>query len=389
MNTKKKIFSVLVLSLMFISCGNPVQKNSDDSTTASFDIEHPEKMSFYDIFERMDIIPLETSDNSLISGHTMHQQIVNDTLYILDRGRKIHKFDANNGKYLGQFMKSGQGPDEYVYITYFTVHPDNKTITVAEPATSRLYTFDMASEKKIRTVRISYDNANGRFAISSFAPVNDSIYAVFSFIDSRILFYDVINGVRIGLQDIPLHENINKTKYVAPGVVFNKINDKVILFISYLNTIYEYQRGSFVPYIKLDLGKYGKVHEYFSTTMPREKAIEYLFENDDKYVSFWSMPFSSKNSIVFTGLHNRKHPILMYDTKTGEGKYAETLTEGIEIFPNIRQNGCYTYRLSQVKELLDENHLTNEKVLDDNNLRILSELKTDDNPVLLRYKIKQ
>lgn len=155
MNTKKKIFSVLVLSLMFISCGNPVQKNSDDSTTASFDIEHPEKISFYDIFERMDIIPLETSDNSLISGHTMHQQIVNDTLYILDRGRKIHKFDANNGKYLGQFMKSGQGPDEYVYITYFTVHPDNKTITVAEPATSRLYTFDMASEKKIRTVRIS------------------------------------------------------------------------------------------------------------------------------------------------------------------------------------------------------------------------------------------
>ena len=79
----------------------------------------------------------------------------------------------------------------------------------------------------------------------------------------------------------------------------------------------------------------------------------------------------------------------MYDTKTGEGKYAETLTEGIEIFPNIRQYGCYTYRLSQVKELLDENHLTNEKVLDDNNLRILSELKTDDNPVLLRYKIKQ
>ena len=73
-------------------------------------------VSFYDLFERLELIPLEINDNSLIKKISDVYSI-NDTLFVFDRSlRSLYTFDALTGTHLNTIMKVGHGPGEYIYM---------------------------------------------------------------------------------------------------------------------------------------------------------------------------------------------------------------------------------------------------------------------------------
>lgn len=76
-----KLLFTFIIFICLLSC-QPTAKQNE--ATAHIDLEHVSTPSFYDYFSRMEIIPLETNDSSLINHVTkiIHR---NGQFYILDK----------------------------------------------------------------------------------------------------------------------------------------------------------------------------------------------------------------------------------------------------------------------------------------------------------------
>ena len=85
-------------------------------------------VSFHDFFDRLELIPLETNDISLIK-QIVDINMINDTLFVFDRSLKsLQLFDALTGKHLNTIMKVGQGLGEYLHVADFVIDTLEKKI---------------------------------------------------------------------------------------------------------------------------------------------------------------------------------------------------------------------------------------------------------------------
>ena len=124
---------VLLLFFIFTSCINNYQyarfhdvdltdvdylaniKNDTGITVLLDKVEDQIKIS--ELIKDVKYIPLETSDNSLIS-HISAVDIYKDRIYIVDNimQNKVYIFDID-GKFIKAIGQKGGGPDEYALLT--------------------------------------------------------------------------------------------------------------------------------------------------------------------------------------------------------------------------------------------------------------------------------
>lgn len=102
----ENLFTLFLLIALWACKSESKQTNG----TASIDLSELSTPSFYDYFSRMDVIPLETSDSSLVNNvdKIVHR---NNKFYIMDvKARRIAVFD-DNGKYLREINRCGPVPE--------------------------------------------------------------------------------------------------------------------------------------------------------------------------------------------------------------------------------------------------------------------------------------
>lgn len=124
--------------LFFVFCSN--ETNNYDSENL-IDLNQLSQVSIFDLFESIDVVQLETNDNSLIS--TITKVIFsNDRYYIYDaRQQMLFCFDSS-GKFLFKIDRKGQGPDEYLHLGDFNVDSFNNQLLLLEPF-GHLLVFDL------------------------------------------------------------------------------------------------------------------------------------------------------------------------------------------------------------------------------------------------------
>lgn len=385
-------FKILIVSLLAAGCGTESGKGKD---VIYFDVDHPVEKSFFDFFDRVDIIPLETNDSSIIADYTNAQEIYQDTLYLLfsgtGNGKGIYSFDLD-GHYLGKFYRPGNGPDDHGFISDFHINPYTGQLAVWEPPAGRLSIYDRKTGKKEWSIEMN-SKWGAVYGVNRFYPLSADKYVFFTDAapgnmekKGQLLYYNVsTDSLYRQFLDIP--EIIVETNYMGVGRPFSLIDGEVFLDISYLNTMFRYDGNNFIPYKRLDFGKYGHIENYYVIfpDKPRREAIDYLFDNDDRYAIFISSPMYTGRQIMFAGKHDKKFPLLVFDRRTGESMFVNKMKEGVYVLPDFQQQGEYTYKLSSVNSI---HNYVNENVLDGKNLINLRALNEQDNPVLLRYKIK-
>jgi hypothetical protein len=114
------VFVILFYFCCFFSCSNKIESNSDvEIIYAKSDI----KESASNIFEQIKVIPLETTDSSLIGRAIDGIEVWDDKLFIqnyLGSHTNILCFDLS-GKYLFNIDRMGQEPEEYTYLGDFFI----------------------------------------------------------------------------------------------------------------------------------------------------------------------------------------------------------------------------------------------------------------------------
>ena len=113
-----KKLSLLLFVLCFTMC-NPKQQT--DELTIFVDLDNPVEASLFDYFSSIELLPLETSPDVLVTG-VSKIVIHKGNYYVLDMPQCIIFVFDKAGKYLLKIDKKGQGPGEYNFITDFNPH---------------------------------------------------------------------------------------------------------------------------------------------------------------------------------------------------------------------------------------------------------------------------
>lgn len=120
---------LLVLTGCFGHSANTGQEDNIVTLDADFNSESP---SYTDFFDRVETIPLETNDSSLIATASKIL-VADDRIVILDfKSSTVKKF-LSDGSYLGQIGNKGQGPEEYLMVYDISYNKDRQYLSMLSP----------------------------------------------------------------------------------------------------------------------------------------------------------------------------------------------------------------------------------------------------------------
>ena len=129
-----RITLLIQIILIISSCGT----EKKEIQNIEVDIDDIQKVSFFDIFSKATIIPLETNDSSLIRNIT---KIIpfNNKFYILDYIKAEILFFDESGRYLSKIRDKGDGPNQYVNISDFDIDRSRNILICLSPVNNTMY----------------------------------------------------------------------------------------------------------------------------------------------------------------------------------------------------------------------------------------------------------
>ena len=97
----------------------------------SVELENQEP-SYADFFKKVELLPLETTDQSLVANVSKILE-VDGKLVVFDNSRRYVKVFSDDGRYLNDIGKLGQGPEEYTDVYDVTYNSAARCLTLLSP----------------------------------------------------------------------------------------------------------------------------------------------------------------------------------------------------------------------------------------------------------------
>lgn len=245
----KKYLLVSFLSLLFVSCTSDSSRNNDlQISSIKANLEKAQALQASDYFEDVSYIPLETSDDFLLS-YIGKMSIIGNNIYLMSN-KSVYTFNLNTGKGALRLSKLGSGANEYKSLFDFIVDDSTGNIEILDnnakkviaysPEGNYLYSLDLPfmpfSFFKHSADTYSFYNSNLESDYSSFKIVN----------------YNVKNQAKND-EYFPIDKNMAEYFFLGDEKIFYKSSTGLYVHISPTDTIYEYRKnGEFVPSIHLD-----------------------------------------------------------------------------------------------------------------------------------------
>ena len=148
----KSILLLLIITLLGCSSNKkqePISKSGVPVINLSEDVSTVPSLLLSEAAEKLEIVPLEMTDESVLSDIT-EMQVTDHNIWI-DHGREfyIYRF-SRTGKFLNRIGSIGQGPGEYVNYLTFLVDEDKKEVYIFSTNNGVLvYDFEGGFKKQI------------------------------------------------------------------------------------------------------------------------------------------------------------------------------------------------------------------------------------------------
>lgn len=375
------LFSAIIL-LGAIRCSNPQPSgNSQKITTLHVDINNPKEGKASTFFSDKSIIPLETTDESLIK-YIDKLVLLNGKMYIFDKTQKtVFVFDAE-GKFLHKISNIGKGPGEYEQIQDFCIDTlENKIILIADrPYKMLFYTMDgkFVNEKEM----------TGWYNNILTTPSNIVIYNRSNSQEKyKILFQSRKTGEINNF--LPYSGKIPSTNIAFP----NFCRSYATYFYEVLNdTIYKITDSAIKPAFYIDFGKdklpenLRKCSDYnqiFREVVNTNKYGYFIsnFRETEKYIIFKFEP----DRKVFYSKADKKIMVLrtIFDDKTGLPIYYFAHDGKDNKFISIIEAGNFCSFLRLPADLYAKTYPEFPKVKSQ-----FGNVKKTDNPIIVIYTLK-
>jgi len=372
---KPKYICILLLLSIIFGC------NQQNTKGIHIDIDEMNEVSMFDLFSKIEIIKLETTEKSLV--REVLKIIVEDKkIFIHDFPKsEIIVFDFD-GKYISKIDNRGQGPDQYPNISDFEIDSTNKRLTLLSSVDRNMHEYDLNCNF-IRKFKLP--NITGAYQSFKFLNSKTIVFWTFDY-NNRIKFYSIKDKI-IFKETYPEKENLFNifTRYEFPYQnyltrssrnLIQKVNDDCSI-----ENAYEWDFGD----LNIDAEKLQKIQESVSSKNIREFAKNVHASSNTNYI--FNIQGGNSRYLYTQITRKNKFINIIYDTSKNKKFVFEKSTEGAMFNPIFWTND-YVIGIH-----LDPNKSYDETIpntiLDDKNILTKKKINEFDNPILIKYYFKK
>ena len=326
----KYILLLLVITLLGCSSNKKQEMTSKlkiPVINLSKNVSSVPSLLLSEVAEKLEIVPLEMTDESVLSDIT-EMQVTDHNIWI-DHGREfyIYRF-SRTGKFLNRIGSIGQGPGEYVNYLTFLVDEDKKEVYIFSTNNGVLvYDFEGRFKKKISDFQNMVGmfssiykqyilNDHKFFAIQNFGLYRsvdkDSLWSFVSLDDNfqkKKLFK---NPVHVGKEEQIIANRANMDRMVNYWMEYltsvDTYNDQLTLKYPDTDTIYCYDDAmnellpQYAIFVDEEKGDYEATHLWFKD----RKAFDYFSIFSYYPTKDFVYLIGSKGEEVYTYCYNKK-----------------------------------------------------------------------------------
>ena len=379
---------VLQISLLLLLFGCGFSNKETNRNLIEVDLNERIDVSIFDIFERIEIIKLETTDNSLFR-YVNKVVCFNNVFYIHDYVEKtILSFDSA-GKFLNKIDNRGQGPEEYIHISDFDLDKQENKLLVLDPVSNSLLEYDLTGQFlykiKLPTIVGAYNKIKC---------LNDNIITFWTYDDdNRLKLYDKKNN-QIFREYFPKKEKSLFDHFPVIAFPYNNyvatesVTDNNIYEISAdgkLSIAYTWDFGKLNNNVdivknlpKRDLGRDIEARKEISNMMFNSEIVNYFFSKN-----------GGNNTYRYAKLIRKgKNIDLWYKMSEKKTLVFETTKEGSQFEPLYWEDN-FVIGLGPFGGSVEMDRTIPDAILDEENLKKKKQIMEDDNPVLIKYYFKK
>ena len=398
---KRSVFFVFLTVILFACRREQVV----DYPVLSVDITRLNTPSVFDIFEKIEIIPLETTDNSLL-GNIFGIVFYNSHYYITDmKGESLFCFDEH-GKFVQKIGKVGQGPGEYTTVPSFAINGYNDVVEALSPW-GFLYIYDLSGRLGSKTslpmlvpnyqTSLIQDDSIRVFNYQISLILNDSIRILKSSVENeedQLYVYSINSNTVVN--------SFYKENPVLDGFAvkeFYRYNNSIYYSKALISSVFKIDQYGYKIAYAWDFGKFNPERIKFDKDITNERLSEMFKSSQIKGVYYTKYQNDNYYYTAFVG-HDR-------DLASQDPKDSEILTS-VHVLYDKRDNKTYVF--NKFKEYLyfaplywcneyvlgasfifyykDIPEFIDSQVFDEENRNKLKAIKEDDNPFLIKYYFK-
>ncbi len=406
----KKWLYFVVLALLASSCVGDKTSGKDSIETITIDVD--KAVRAFDISEFVDstdfrIVPLETSQECVLSSKPGKFSYLRDRIYVLDKMSKgLYIFNVSDGSLYSKIQSVGQGPEEYVEITDMFVSDNNIFIYDQFGRKILIYDADGNYQSQINTRDIGVRGQTvfyfgGRIYLLDKYHSRD---------DKPGYFLCSMNMDGSGLQK-------HIAKIPEQGMIINHTlrcdyafsDDSLMVMLTGSDTVYCVSGDEITPRYVLDFGDKKIPEKSRNMTFAEQEASGFT---DLKYIRGANNIFCIGDFLVFDFMYGQVTPVTreemqkqsfipptnkyyaLYNMKTGE----TIVSNGIRISSFGMHNIGYTIVNGRIINYVDPYYATvggyyepktDNQAYKERHKEVYSKLKSDDNPVVFVYKLNQ
>ena len=362
---------ILLCLLVFLVCSCEKLEQTTIATT-HFDLADLQQMKMADFVESISLVPLETSDSSLLK-RTEKLYIHHDRLVIKDRGCLLF-FDKK-----GNFISStrhlqGAGPERYLAGLGFTLLSDNG-LEVFDALGSKLLHYD-ADMKLLSTHKLP----RSILPTTGYLKVSEDVRLFLS--DDTLKWYSLKEDKIVERTVLPFHYKMirfQQNPWYKQGDIYYYAGNCP------QNELYrlDVEGRKLVACHTFDFGKHRFEMEKLPSGMNDKYYRDYTDEHDDAFVFD---KFVDENRELCFFWHDKKFCFAYHDVRTGKSGvyYNEWVTKGQLQLPSLYEDGVL-YAFAQPGML---EYWLDESLLESDGKEIMDNMLEDDNPILICYKLK-
>ena len=326
----KSILLLLIITLLGCSSNKkqePISRSGVPVINLSEDVSTVPSLLLSEAAEKLEIVPLEMTDESVLSDIT-EMQVTDHNIWI-DHGREfyIYRF-SRSGKFLNRIGSIGQGPGEYVNYLTFLVDEDKKEVYIFSTNNGVLvYDFEGGFKKQISDFQTMVGmfssiykqyilNDHKFFAIQNFGLYRsvdkDSLWSFVSLDDNfqkKRLFK---NPVHVGKEEQIIANRANMDRMVNYWMEYltsvDIYNGQLTLKYPDTDTIYCYDDATnqllpqYAIFTDEEKGDYEATHLWFKD----RKAFDYFSIFSYYPTKDFVYLIGSKGEEVYTYCYNKK-----------------------------------------------------------------------------------
>lgn len=389
----KQVYLLSIL-LVLLSCSSYERKLPGNVEIIPVVYEEPTKDASA-FLEKIEIVPLETNDSSLVfnPGRAIYNKEM-DMYALYVKGEIVYTF-SGDGTYIGNSKKvKGQGPKEYFMAVDVQFNPYLKGVDILNPY-GTIYTYSPSFKF------ISKREYQQEFPVNNFVPL-DSVNYLFTY---PFIWTDQ----EVSFENIETHQKTNATyqgtissgNYLTNVGCFHE-DVESITFAPFGLNYYLYQvdnkNKKLLPVIYMDFGEAevkaqalpgyatGKRTTDDTELQSLSKGLldRKRFLNESREILPLIKFFNEGYVYIFMVKEIMPGRTYLYNRKTKKGFL---LKDGVpfdiyfcfDIVDNVLLSVCPPYELS---------HFIDRRFMSAKEIRKMEQLKEDDNPVIIKYYLK-